>query len=174
MDKKIEGAIHLFFAFLIVILVFYFSPQLAFLKEWGYVGAFLIALVSSATLFLPAPAWALLFAMSSFLNPVLLGIVAGLGSGIGEMTGYLAGEGVREMLSSRIKETVQIEGIVKKYGAWGIFVLAFLPNPLFDVAGVVAGGMKIPWWKFLVACIVGRTLRYVLLAYTGRYAFSHE
>ena len=173
MDKKIEGLLHFLFAVFIVILVYFFSSELSFLKEWGYLGAFLIALISSATLFLPAPAWALLLAMSSFLNPIWLGIAAGLGSGIGELTGYVAGEGVRRMLASKIKETAQIDAIVKKYGVFGVFALAFIPNPLFDVAGVVAGSTKIPCWQFLIACILGRTLRYILLALSGKFALTH-
>jgi membrane protein YqaA with SNARE-associated domain len=48
-----------------------------------------------------------------------------------------------------------------------IFALAFIPNPLFDIAGVIAGGLKIAWWRFLVSCAAGRILRYVLLAAIG-------
>jgi membrane protein YqaA with SNARE-associated domain len=53
-----------------------------------------------------------------------------------------------------------------------IFVLAFIPNPLFDIAGIIAGGLKIPWWRYLTACVTGRILRYVLLAMLGAFTLN--
>ena len=167
MDKKIEGMLQIIFAIVIVVVVLYFSNQIESLREYGYLGAFLIALLSSATILFPAPGWAVVIAMSTFLNPILLGVIVGIGSAIGELTGYVAGDGARDILNNRIKETKRIEDIVKRYGVLAIFVLAFIPNPLFDVAGIVAGSLRIPWWHFLIACAAGRIVRYVLLAILG-------
>ncbi|MCB0107342.1 MAG: hypothetical protein KDE53_15585 [Caldilineaceae bacterium] len=55
--------------------------------HWGYLGAFLISLVASATIILPAPGIVVIMAMGAALNPFVLGIVAGLGSAFGELTG---------------------------------------------------------------------------------------
>jgi len=172
MDKRIWGALHILFAVAIVAAVLWFSSDIGSLAQYGYAGAFAIALLSAATLFFPAPGWAAVIALGSVLNPVLLGFVAGVGSAIGELTGYVAGEGAREILNSRIKETTAIEGAVRRYGLGGIFVLAFIPNPLFDVAGIVAGSLKIPWWHYLLACAAGRVLRYVLLALLGNFTLG--
>ncbi|MBU0591971.1 VTT domain-containing protein [Candidatus Micrarchaeota archaeon] len=169
MDKKLEGAVQLAFAILIVTAVLYFSGDIENLKQYGYFGIFFITMLSSATLFFPAPGWATVIAMSAFLDPVIVGIVAGIGSGIGEMTGYVAGKGVETMFGDRIKQVNDIKKIVKKYGTPAIFVLSFIPNPLFDIAGIVAGGLKIPLWQFLTACILGRVIRYVLLALLGAF-----
>jgi membrane protein YqaA with SNARE-associated domain len=167
MDKKAEGVIQIFAAIAIAAAVFYFSDSIASLGSYGYAGAFLIAALSSATILFPAPGWAIVIAMSATLDPVLLGIAAGTGSAIGELTGFLAGDGVRDLVSSRIKETKRIEELVNRYDVAAIFALAFIPNPLFDIAGVIAGGLKIAWWRFLVSCAAGRILRYVLLAAIG-------
>lgn len=167
MNKRLEGIIQIALAVGIILLVFYFSDMFAQLKEYGYLGVFIISALSSATLIFPAPGWAIVIAMSKTLDPFILGVVAGLGSAIGEMTGYLAGDGVRDILNNRIKETKYIEGTVKKYGIGAIFVFAFIPNPLFDVAGLISGALKIKWWQFLIACAMGRILRYVLLAWLG-------
>lgn len=156
----------------IVVLVLYFSKEIASLGSLGYAGAFLIALLSSATIIFPAPGWAVIAAMSASFDPLLLGLAAGLGSAIGELSGYLAGDGMRDLLNSRIKESKQIEEIVRKYGVLAIGFFAFIPNPLFDVAGVIAGGLKMDWWKFLIACAVGRILRYVLLAFAGQFTLG--
>jgi membrane protein YqaA with SNARE-associated domain len=167
MDRKALGAIQLFAAALMAAAVLYFSKDIAALGAYGYAGAFLIAVLSSATILFPAPGWAAVIALSSVLDPLLLGIVVGIGSAIGELTGYVAGEGVREIMNSHIRESRKIEELVKKYDVAAIFVLSFIPNPLFDIAGVVAGGLRIPWWHFLIACAAGRVIRYVLLALAG-------
>jgi len=172
MDKKIEGALQLIFAVSIVAAVLYFSKDIEALGAYGYLGAFLISLISSATILFPAPGWAIIIAMSATLNPYLLGMLAGIGSAIGELTGFAAGDGVRDMLNHRIKESEKISEYIKKYDATAIFVLAFIPNPLFDMAGLIAGGLKIPWWRFLIACAAGRVLRYIMLAMLGKFTLD--
>ncbi|MEW6748211.1 MAG: VTT domain-containing protein [Candidatus Micrarchaeota archaeon] len=172
MDKRTEGVLQIVFAVAIAAAVIYLSDHIAALGTYGYLGAFLISLLSSATIIFPAPGWAAVVALSRTLDPVALGVVAGVGSAIGELTGYLAGDGVRDLLNSRVKETKNIEQFVRKYGMAAIFVFAFLPNPLFDVAGLVAGGLKMRWWRYLLACAAGRVIRYVLLAMLGAFSLS--
>jgi membrane protein YqaA with SNARE-associated domain len=172
MEKKTEGTVQIAFSIGIVVLVLYFSKEISSLGELGYVGAFFIALFSSATIIFPAPGWAVIAAMSASFDPLLLGLAAGIGSAIGELSGFIAGDGVRDILNSRIKESKRIEEIVRKYGIFAVGFFAFVPNPLFDVAGVIAGGLKIEWWKFLIACAVGRVLRYVLLAMAGQFTLG--
>jgi uncharacterized membrane protein YdjX (TVP38/TMEM64 family) len=54
-----------------------------------------------------------------------------------------------------------------KYGLWVIFVLAAIPNFLFDLAGIVSGAIKIPVYKFLLVTWAGKFIRYLLIAYLG-------
>jgi membrane protein YqaA with SNARE-associated domain len=169
MENKTGGILQIAFAVAIAAAVLYFSADIMALGTYSYVGAFFIALLSSATLFFPAPGWAVVVAMSATLDPFLLGTVTGIGSAIGELTGYVAGDGIRGVMNDRIKETKKIEALVERYDIIAIFVLAFIPNPLFDVAGLVAGGLKIAWWRFVVACAAGRVLRYILLAMVGAF-----
>lgn len=172
MDKKTGGILQIIFAVAIVAAVLYFSSQIAALAQYGYAGAFFITMLSSATILFPAPGWAAVIALSSVLNPVLLGIIAGIGSAVGELTGYMVGDGARDMLNSRVKQSRQISEFVKKYDVLAILVLAFIPNPAFDVAGIAAGGLRIAWWRFLLACMAGRVLRYVLLAFLGKFTLE--
>ncbi len=172
MNTKTEGVVQIFLSVLIVVLIIIFSEEIEKLAAFGYAGAFFIAVLGSATIVLPSPAFAAIIAMAAYFDPVLLGIVAGIGSGIGELTGYVAGQGTRNILNSHIKESKKIEDFVRKYNVIAVFILAFIPNPLFDAAGLVAGGLKIKWWKFLIACIAGRVLRYVLLAVLGHWTLE--
>jgi membrane protein YqaA with SNARE-associated domain len=169
MDKRTQGILEIALVLLIIAGVLFFYRDIVSLRKYGYLGAFLISMLSSATLILPG-GWAVVIALGRVLNPVSLGIVVGIGSAMGQLTGYLAGDGARDILSSRIKESRQIKELVEKYDVLGIFVLAFIPNPLFDIAGIIAGGLKIKWWHFLLACMAGRVLRFVLLALVWKYA----
>ena len=47
--------------------------------------------VANATLLLPAPGIAVVFAMGSVFNPFLVSLAAGTGAAVGEMSGYAAG-----------------------------------------------------------------------------------
>ncbi len=161
---KFKGIAEIAIAAVIVILILAFSDRILELQEYGYAGVFVISLLTAATIFVPAPGWAAVIAMGGVLNPYIVGIVAGIGSGIGESTGYLIGNGARELSDAKFGKYKEL---IKKYGSGAVFVLAFIPNPLFDIAGFVAGALKIRIWKFLLACILGRILRYVILAHVG-------
>lgn len=164
MKEKLKGVVEIAAAILIALLVLSLSDRIVELQEYGYAGVFVISLLSAATIFVPAPGWAAVIAMGGILNPYMVGLVAGIGSGIGELTGYMVGNGARELSDKRLGKH---KDIIKKYGAGAVFVLAFIPNPLFDAAGLVAGALRIKIWKFLLACILGRILRFVILAHIG-------
>ncbi len=172
-DKRLEGVLQLLFAFTVIAAVFYLGEHVAALREYGYLGVFAISMLSSATLFFPAPGWATVVGMSSVLDPVLIGIAAGVGAGLGESTGYLAGDGILDIIEKNNQEgVVRMKSQIKKYGIPAVFFLSFIPNPVFDVAGVIAGSIHMGWWRFIIPCIAGRTLRYILLAYFGSFTLG--
>ncbi|KAK6913922.1 SNARE associated Golgi protein [Dillenia turbinata] len=39
-----------------------------------------------------------------------------------------------------------------------VFVLASVPNPLFDLAGIMCGQFGVPFWEFFLATLVGKAL----------------
>jgi uncharacterized membrane protein YdjX (TVP38/TMEM64 family) len=99
------------------------------LEEWGYLGVFLISIISSASIVLPVPGWILVATMAFTLNnPLLVGIVSGLGGTIGEMTGYLLGYGGRLAVENVGIYTRMVQWM-KRWGSVTIFVLALIPNP---------------------------------------------
>jgi membrane protein YqaA with SNARE-associated domain len=112
--------------------------------------------------------------MATVLNPYLVGLVAGIGSALGEITGYLAGSGSEKIVENeKFKKYDKYFKMIKKYDMAAIFALAFIPNPLFDIAGIAAGSLKIPLHRFLIACALGRIARYILLAYLGTFALEY-
>ena len=137
------------------------------LKDYGYPGLFLISLIGNATVILPVPSFAVAFAMGGVLNPVAVGIVSGLGATLGEMTGYLAGVGSRGVIEKQALY-VRLEKWMRKGGPLVIFLLAAIPNPAFDVGGLIAGALRMPAWQFFLAGWAGKSLRLTLVALGGR------
>jgi membrane protein DedA with SNARE-associated domain len=52
--------------------------------------------------------------------------------------------------------------------AWPVlFVLAAVPNPLFEVAGLSAGSSKLSLWHFLPPTVLGKLVRGMIIVYIG-------
>ena len=59
--------------------VFLISDRVAAFGRYGYPGVFVLSLLSSATIVLPAPSLAVVSVMGAVLNPVGIGLAAGAG-----------------------------------------------------------------------------------------------
>lgn len=140
-------------------------------SAYGYPGIFLIALMANATVFLPAPGVAVIYAMGSIFNPLGVAIAAGTGGALGELSGYLAGFSGQAVIENT-KVYDRIHPWVVKYGGWTIFVLAAVPNPFFDIAGVAAGIAKMSLRRFLFSCWIGQLIKMALFAYAGFYSLD--
>jgi len=135
-------------------------------SQYGYIGLFLISILSSSSIIIPVPGWFIIATMGTVLNPVLVGVISAVGSTFGEMTGYMLGYGGR--IAIRESPMYQrIERWMKKWGTLTIFGLALIPNPLFDIAGAAAGVLRFPVWKFLLAGAAGRIPKHIAFAYGG-------
>jgi uncharacterized membrane protein YdjX (TVP38/TMEM64 family) len=152
----------------ISVAIIVFGNQILALQRFGYIGVFLIMLLGNMTIFVPVPILAPLNVIlgGALPNPLLVGLAAGLGSSLGELSGYLAGYSGSTIVKTN-KTYLRIKEKVVKHGLFMIFLLALIPNPLFDVGGLAAGAIGIKWWKFLIATIIGKTIRTIIFAYIG-------
>lgn len=158
-------ALLLFVAITVTLIVM--RDRLEELAEWGYAGAFVVNLASSATIVLPAPGLAVTFALGGALpSPLLVGLASGLGATLGELTGYLAGYSGRAIVEDR-ERYQRMSTAMQRSGPAIIFLLAALPIPAFDLAGIAAGTLKMPVRTFLLACWPGKTLKTTLVAFAG-------
>lgn len=152
---------------------FYFGADTSNLKAWGYAGVFLITLVGSASILLPSPAAASVVGGGALLDDFLgvpaflwVGLIAGIGEALGEFTGYAAGYGGRIIFEHR-PEYQRVRGWMERRGTVTIFLLSLFPNPLFDVAGVAAGAVKMPVRRFFLAVLAGKVIKNTYLAAMG-------
>jgi membrane protein DedA with SNARE-associated domain len=157
----------LFFSALVIYLISRYQGEIEELKGYGYLGAFLIGFLGNATVILPAPSLAFTAALGGFLNPILVGVAVGAGEALGEMTGYLAGVSGNVVLENN-SHYQAVRRSMQRHGAWVFFVLAAIPNPFFDIAGIAAGAVRFPVWLFLISAWAGQTLKAILLAGAGR------
>jgi membrane protein YqaA with SNARE-associated domain len=141
-------------------------------EEWavyGYPGIFLVAFLSYATVLLPAPGVAFIFGMGTILNPALVGLAAGAGAALGEISGYMAGFSGQAVVE-RQKLYEQLSRWMAKNGPLTVLVLSAIPNPFFDIAGVAAGMLRMPLPRFLFWVWVGVTIKMLIFAYAGAYS----
>jgi len=137
----------------------------------AYIALFFAVMLMSACLFMPVPVFALIAAVSTFLDPTLVGIVAGIGSAIGELSGYIVGLGGEAILRKKGKEGDRYrhgKEIFEKYGFFGISFAAFFPFSPIDFVGVLAGMLRYGWKKFLLATMIGKIPRYLLVSYMSK------
>lgn len=134
----------------------------------GLLALFAIAAISNATLILPVPGLALTALAATVADPLLVGVVAGAGQTLGEMTGYLAGYSGQTLVDN-IPRYAQLVGWMRRFGPATIFVLAIIPNPLFDVAGIIAGALRMPVWLYVIAGGVGKIIKNTAVAYGAVY-----
>lgn len=169
MDKKKQGLILIVITVLfslILILNYDFLINYDWLSL-GYVGIFIVMFITSATVILPVPGMAITTLAGAFADPLLIGIVGGTGSALGELVGYYFGYGGGEVINSK-KYMEMKEKLKNSKGIFPIiFLFSLIPNPLFDLAGIASGALKYPVWKFLIACLLGKIIKITLFAYLG-------
>ncbi len=135
------------------------------IKTLSYFGIFISGFISSSTIFLPLPLYVIIvFSKELGLNIYLTIFSASLGVTIGEITGYLAGLGIRSL--KEMKKIKKYEKIFRKYGFLSIFLFAALPLP-FDIIGMLAGYLKYDLKKFLIAVFFGKLIKITIVAFIG-------
>ena len=145
--------------------------EIQHLAIYGYSGIFLVSLLSNATILFPLPGVMITSAMAMAFNPFWVAIASGAGAALGEFSGYLVGFSGQPMLEQ--SERVQkLTGWMQRNQSWTILLLAFIPNPLFDIAGFIAGASQMPVWKFLLFCLIGKIAKMLVFAYLGAGIFS--
>ncbi len=134
----------------------------------GYLGVFLITLISNATIVIPIPYFGLVAALAPGLNIAGVGIAGALGSVIGESAGFAVGRSGRGALANtRFYRWVQRQ-LEHPWRAFAVlFLLSAPPNPAFDIAGVTAGAMGLPFWLFATAVFLARLVRFSVIALLG-------
>ncbi|MDO8474335.1 MAG: VTT domain-containing protein [bacterium] len=135
----------------------------------GLLAITVLAFIGNFTILFPAPALGLIMPIVSRLAEqnglVLISALYALGSALGETSGYLAGrKGADIPFFGDSKWHQALEGWLRgKKTDVALLILSAFPVILpFDVAGIIAGSMRHPWWRFVASTFFGRLIKYVM------------
>jgi membrane protein YqaA with SNARE-associated domain len=141
-----------------------------FAIQYGYLGVFLISLIGAMSIFVPIPYTVVIFilgGLSSF-EPLWIAVAAGIGSAIGEFSGYLLGVGGRKVIGNKYKKRMEfITKLFKKYGPVAIFVFALTPLP-DDLLFIPLGVMRYSLLRAFIPALLGKFFSNLIIAYSGR------
>jgi len=121
--------------------------------------------------------------MDNFTTPFLKilypTLLWGVGTALGEVPPYLAAKVLISQQNINMDLQSNINKLLKKLGAFGIFLLACYPNATFDVAGIMAGISDMPFYKFLLATVSGKAfvkapLQSSFIIWTTQQAVNHD
>ena len=168
---QLARAVALVVVIAITLYIYSLRGHVGQLGRYGYLGIFLLSILANATVILPAPGLALTFAAGGVFAPFWVGVVAGAGAALGELSGYLAGFSGQAIIENRpIYE--RFKNWMKRYGPLTILLLAFIPNPFFDLAGMASGALRMPVPRFLFWCVLGKIAKMLIFAYAGAYSID--
>jgi membrane protein YqaA with SNARE-associated domain len=134
--------------------------------RWGYLGVAATVFVATASVALPIPYLLIVARAGTYLDPWLLAAVAGVAGMLGELTGYVVGRS-GSTLVARGRWYDAARGWICDYGFWCIAFFACVPNPVFDALGLAAGVLRYSVWRFALACLLGKALKFLIAALIG-------
>jgi uncharacterized membrane protein YdjX (TVP38/TMEM64 family) len=156
---------------LMAVAVVYYWEYVQALEGYGYLGAFLISITGGATILVPVPMLAVVFALGGVLTPYWVGIAAGLGETFGALTIYMTGHGAGTALfrsNGRLQGAyLRIMGVMERRGSLALFLLAAILNPFFYPAALAAGAMRFGVRKYFFITWAGKTIKGLTVAYAG-------
>ncbi len=138
-------------------------------QNYGYFGIFLISLIGALSIFFPVPYTVVIFWLGSTgsFNPFLIAIAAGIGSAIGEFSGYLLGFYGRRVISTERRR--KMEFMVKVFDRFGpitIFLFALTPLP-DDLLFIPLGMLRYSLVRAFIPALVGKMCMNFIVAYGG-------
>ncbi|MER7502656.1 DedA family protein [Nonomuraea pusilla] len=134
---------------------------------WLYVAVALV--IGFESLGIPLPGEivlvsAAILSAKGVVSPVWVGVCASAGAIVGDSAGYAIGRKGGRPLFTRLgrrfpkhfgdAHVAKAEAYFQRFGMWAVFVGRFIAL-LRILAGPLAGALRMPYWKFVVANVLG-------------------
>ena len=145
-----------------------------FALQFGYFGVFLISLIGTLSVVFPIPYTIVIYFLGAVrvLDPFLIAVAGGLGSALGEFSGYVLGYYGRAVLSEdRRRKMDYMMKVFHHYGFAAIFLFALTPLP-DDLLFIPLGIMRYRFVKAFIPALLGKMLMCFILAYSGYMSFG--
>lgn len=141
-------------------------------QNYGYFGIFLISLIGALSIFFPLPYTVVIFTLGGVFDPFLIAVAAGLGSAVGEFSGYLLGYyGRRAISAERQRKMEFMVRVFDRFGPIAIFLFALTPLP-DDLLFIPLGIMHYSFVRAFVPAVIGKVCMNFIVAYSGLYAIQ--
>jgi membrane protein DedA with SNARE-associated domain len=161
--------------------IVYYADEIGRLKHYGYLGAFLISLLGGATIIIPVPMLAVVFALGGVMTSpwqvALLGLSAAAGEVIGAlsiyMTGHGAGRAIINSKHSRLQAAYErMLGIMERRGPIVLFALASVINPFFYPAALACGILRFGLKRYIPIVMAGKIIKCMTVVYAGYFGLK--
>jgi membrane protein DedA with SNARE-associated domain len=140
--------------------------------NYGYVGAIIVSILGNFLPFIPIPYLIAIYYMASYMpvDPIILGIAAGIGGAIGKSVIYLLGfEGSKIIITEGKRRQIEkFKEMLGKYGAIAVFFATVTPSP-DDIVIIPLGLVRYSFIKFFIATALGKILLSIAVALFGKY-----
>jgi membrane protein YqaA with SNARE-associated domain len=161
--------------------IFYYADEIESLKQYGYLGAFVISVLGGATIIVPVPMLAVVFALGGVMGSpwqvALLGLSAAAGEVIGAMTIYMTGHGAgRAILGSGggplQKAYEHMLDLMERRGPIVLFAVASVINPFFYPAALACGALHFGLRKYVLIVMAGKIIKGMTVVYAGYFGLK--
>lgn len=143
-----------------------------FARQYGYFGVLAVSFIGALSIVFPIPYTLVIFLSGKFLDPLLVAIAGGLGSALGEISGYILGYYGRAVISEQRQRKIDfILKVFSRYGPIAIFMFALTPLP-DDLLFIPLGIMRYKLLKAFIPCVLGKALMCLILAVGGQLSIS--
>ena len=173
------GVLGIILTLAMMVAIIYYRKELNRLEEFGYVGAFFISILGGATVIVPVPMLAVVFALGSAMQfPWLVGLSAALGELIGALTIYMTGTGAGKAIS-QAKKHGRVQAayermlkLMERRGPLTLFIVASVVNPFFYPAALAAGALRFGLRRYIVIVLAGKIIKCMTVVYAGYFGLK--
>ena len=142
------------------------------LGQTGLGSIFLVSMLSHMTIVARDMFVPMLLSLSSSYNPLLLGIFAGWGGALGDVSAYFLGWGIGESIRDEQRRNEDhLTRWIKRHGLWAVLLFAVTPLPDTPIL-ILAGSSQLPFKKLLLVQGIGKTALYSLGAFVGSFVME--
>lgn len=139
--------------------------------DFGWFGPILIVIAMVVQMFLIViPSWLLMLVSILAYGPVWGSLIALTGIFVASTVGYLIGRYFGPAVVSKLlgkKAKAKVSDFLEHYGIWAIIITRLNPLLSNDAISFMAGLLKMNYWKFISATMIGITPLVLYLAILG-------
>jgi membrane protein YqaA with SNARE-associated domain len=175
------GVLGIILTIAMAVAIVVYNDKVQDLRQYGYIGAFFISLLGGATIIIPVPMLAVVFAlggaMANAWQVAMVGLSAALGETLGALSIYMTGHGAGHAISASKHGRIQrvydrMLDLIERKGTITLFAVTSVINPFFYPAAFACGALKFGLRKYMVIVLVGKIIKCMTIVYAGYFGLK--